>query len=111
MPGVSENLQLIIFNCQFSILPPSNNGAETPAGKPRAVNFDIGAIDFNIDIARPLNFYGIELLPKAIGYLKKVEDAVANAYNSTVIWISENGPTTDSGAMAKLLNRPAIASP
>jgi len=82
----------------YIILPSSDNGTENPAGKPRGVNFDIGAVEFIIDAPRPINFSGIELLPKGIGYIKSYVGKLADDFDAPVIWIA-NRPSKDNSIM------------
>ncbi|MBO9154140.1 phage tail tape measure protein [Chitinophaga sp. GCM10012297] len=76
----------------YIILPSSANGTENPAGKPRGVNFDIGAIDFLLDKPRPVNFWGMELRPRGMGYIKRYEGALAQNFSSNIIWMSGAEP-------------------
>ena len=85
--------QLALRN--FYVVLPASDGVENPAGKPRGVNFDIGAIEFNIDIPRPINLYGLELIPKGIGFIKKAGQGIIDGLNRTMLWIKENGPALD----------------
>lgn len=95
--GAIVNVKSLALKNFFIILPTSSQGSETPAGKPRGVNFDIGAIEFIIDQPRPLNYLGLELLPTGVGYLKGVEDSLAKSFNQTVMWLEGNGPQAGSG--------------
>ncbi|MBB1287023.1 hypothetical protein HRH25_21750 [Flavisolibacter sp. BT320] len=96
------NVQKLALKNFYIILPPSNNGSENPAGKPRGVNFDIGAIEFIIDKPRPIDFAGIELLPKGLGYIKRYEGDLARNFDNNVIWINAQPPMGHSFTYLKL---------
>jgi hypothetical protein len=73
-------------------LPASSGGAETPPGKPRGVNFDIGAIRYVISKPRSLNIGGIEIIPQSIGYIKKLNADLYNTLFSSVLPVAGHRP-------------------
>jgi hypothetical protein len=73
-------------------LPAASGGAETPPGKPRGVNFDIGAIRYVISKPRSINIGGIEIIPQSMGYIKKLNATLYNNLFSSVLPVAGHRP-------------------
>ncbi len=94
-----ENVSLKNFRIEIPVIP---GGSSMKLGVPRALNFDLDAIEFLLKDPKPLSLLAMELLPKGIGFLKdykKVSDPQRGEKDFPgYIWLMN--PPEDKGQVA-----------
>ncbi len=83
----------------FRIILPDGSG-NTRMGLAQYVNFDIGSIEFVIDKPRSINYLGLELLAKGIGYIKDFTGNNFNQFSGPRLWIK----APQAGGMASYIS-------
>ncbi|MER9375486.1 hypothetical protein [Mesorhizobium sp. M0491] len=77
----------------FRIQLPTLSGYKIEVGDRRNLAFDLPALSFALPKPRAVNFFGVELVPTGLGYIRGNEDEALEAFKSRYVWLSNFNAT------------------